>query len=76
MTAQQYFDSLRSETKIRLDSAAIAGALCDGTLRRTPAERLDILMSRMRAHKAAGRMQAARAAARMAKRLLDQMDAQ
>lgn len=75
MTNQQYFDQLRSETTVRLHSAAIIGALRSGELVRTPAERFDILVARMRAHHAAGRMQAAAAAARMAKRMWARIDA-
>lgn len=75
MTNAQYFDQVRSETRVRQDSAAIVGGLRSGELRRTPAERFDILVARMRAHRDAGRLQAARACARMAKRMWARVEA-
>lgn len=74
MTAKQLTDQMQTEVRIQLDTAAIVGGLRSGEITRTPGERFDILVSRMRAHRAAGRMQAAAAAARMAKRLLKEME--
>jgi hypothetical protein len=70
MTAQQLTDQMISDTRHRLDTAAIIGALASGELVRTPYERLLILSSRYKAHKAAGRVRAAAAVKRMADRLI------
>lgn len=75
MNAQHITEQYRTDTRRQLDAARVASALRHGELRRTHAERLDILVLRMRAHARAGRVQAAQACRRMVERLLDEMEA-
>lgn len=55
----------------QLDTAAVAGAVARGELTWTLSERLWRLSSRYHAHRAAGRVRAARACKEMAMRLID-----
>lgn len=73
-TIPQIADDQAADTRRRLDAATIAGALARGELRLTGYERLLRLSSRYQAHKAAGRVRAARACKEMAMRIVDQME--
>lgn len=64
-----------ADTRYRIDGARLLSALRHGELRRSHSERLDILTLRMRAHRRAGRLNAARAVARRIEALLDEMEA-
>jgi hypothetical protein len=69
----QYNEHITAEMRISYATAAIIGGLRRGEIVRTPQERIEILSCRYKAHKEAGRMQAALACKRNAQRIFDSM---
>jgi hypothetical protein len=74
MTAQQLTDTMITDVRRQLDTAAIEGALARGEIVRTPAEQIDCLMVEMRRLVRAGEMDAARALRSQVMALLDELD--
>jgi len=66
----QLLARIADDARATIDQARTQRALIDGTIGRDPFERFTRLLLRATAHKAAGRPQAAAAAARMARRIL------
>lgn len=67
-----YNEKITSDMRISYATAAIVGGLRRGEIKRTVSERLAILSARYKAHKAAGRVQAAEACKRNAIRINDE----
>ena len=65
-----YNEQITAEMRISYAGAAIIGGLRSGEIVRPPEERILILSARYKAHKAAGRVQAAAACKRNALRIM------
>jgi hypothetical protein len=71
-TRTDLLNQMATDARQRYAAAQIVGALRDGAIRRSYAERLWILADRYRVAKAEGRTQAARAIKERAMRLADE----
>lgn len=70
-----YNEKITSDMRVSYATAAIVGGLRRGEIKRTVSERLAILSARYKAHKAAGRVQAAEACKRNAQRIVNELKA-